>query len=146
MFQKPERKVGPFHRTGACQTCSVHCSGVPYVSARSCGPCAAEERSPIPVRTYRATKQKRGEASFLSLNQIQKDDLPIQARDTHTKNETFSHFSRHLYINTIIMPRQARDKHRESTQKRMAFSYRASLRIAGRRHCRPRNSRLVQLA
>ena len=52
----------------------------------------------------------------------------------------------HLDINCIILPRQARDKHRESTQKRMAFSSRASLRIAGRRHCRPRNSRLVQLA
>jgi|EP01046_Picozoa_sp_COSAG06_P004173 hypothetical protein len=27
------------------------------------------------------------------------------------------HFLRHLYIQTIILPRQARDKHRESTQK-----------------------------
>ena len=30
-------------------------------------------------------------------------------------------FSYHLYIKTIILPRQARDKHRESTQKKMAF-------------------------
>jgi hypothetical protein len=29
------------------------------------------------------------------------------------------HFLRHLYIKTIILPRQARDKHRESTQKRV---------------------------
>ena len=28
---------------------------------------------------------------------------------------------RHLYIKCIILPRQARDKHRESTQKRVAF-------------------------
>jgi hypothetical protein len=27
----------------------------------------------------------------------------------------------HLYIKCIILPRQARDKHRESTQKRVAF-------------------------
>jgi hypothetical protein len=32
------------------------------------------------------------------------------------------HFLRcHLYIKTIILPRQARDNHRESTQKRVAF-------------------------
>jgi serine/threonine protein phosphatase PrpC len=31
-------------------------------------------------------------------------------------------FLRHLYIKCIILPRQARDKHRESTQKRVAFS------------------------
>ena len=31
------------------------------------------------------------------------------------------HFLRHLYIKTNILPRQARDKHRESTQKRVAF-------------------------
>jgi hypothetical protein len=28
-----------------------------------------------------------------------------------------AHFLRHLYIKTIMLPRQARDKHRESTQK-----------------------------
>eukprot|EP01046_Picozoa_sp_COSAG06_P064104 COSAG06_NODE_15171_length_1092_cov_1.651561_1_plen_84_part_00 len=28
---------------------------------------------------------------------------------------------RHFYIKCIILPRQARDKHRESTQKRVAF-------------------------
>jgi microcystin degradation protein MlrC len=27
----------------------------------------------------------------------------------------------HLYIKTNILPRQARDKHKESTQKRVAF-------------------------
>jgi hypothetical protein len=32
------------------------------------------------------------------------------------------HFLRHLYIKCIILPRQARDKHRESTQKRDVFS------------------------
>ena len=31
-------------------------------------------------------------------------------------------FWSHLYIKTIILPRQARDKHRESTQKKMPFS------------------------
>jgi hypothetical protein len=31
-------------------------------------------------------------------------------------------FLRHLYIKVIILPRQARDKHRESTQKRDFFS------------------------
>jgi hypothetical protein len=31
------------------------------------------------------------------------------------------HFLRHLYIKCIILPRQARDKHRESTQKRDVF-------------------------
>jgi ABC-type transport system involved in Fe-S cluster assembly fused permease/ATPase subunit len=31
---------------------------------------------------------------------------------------------RHLYIKTIILPRQARDKHRESTQKRTFLSER----------------------
>jgi hypothetical protein len=30
-------------------------------------------------------------------------------------------FLRHVYIKTIILPRQARDKHRESTQKKEAF-------------------------
>jgi len=34
------------------------------------------------------------------------------------------HFLRHLYIKRIILPRQARDKHRVSTQKRVAFSLR----------------------
>jgi len=28
----------------------------------------------------------------------------------------------HLYINAVFLPRQARDKHRESTQKRLPFS------------------------
>ena len=32
-----------------------------------------------------------------------------------------SGFLRHLYIKCIILPRQARDKHRESTQKRERF-------------------------
>jgi hypothetical protein len=31
------------------------------------------------------------------------------------------HFFRHLYIQCIILPRQARDKHRESTQKGRRF-------------------------
>jgi hypothetical protein len=31
-------------------------------------------------------------------------------------------FFRHVYIKTIVLPRQARDKHRETTQKRMAMS------------------------
>ena len=31
------------------------------------------------------------------------------------------HFLSHLYIKCIILPRQARDKHRESTQKRAVF-------------------------
>ena len=31
------------------------------------------------------------------------------------------HFLRHLCIKCIILPRQARDKHRESAQKRVAF-------------------------
>jgi hypothetical protein len=30
-------------------------------------------------------------------------------------------FLSHLYITAIILPRQARDKHRESTQKKMPF-------------------------
>jgi hypothetical protein len=29
---------------------------------------------------------------------------------------------RHFYIKTIILPRQARDKHRQSTQKELHFS------------------------
>jgi hypothetical protein len=33
-----------------------------------------------------------------------------------------TYFLRHLYIKTIILPRQARDKHRETTQKRTFFS------------------------
>eukprot|EP01046_Picozoa_sp_COSAG06_P020681 COSAG06_NODE_1523_length_9173_cov_31.694682_3_plen_96_part_00 len=32
------------------------------------------------------------------------------------------HFLSHLYIKCIILPRQARDKHRESTQKSAVFS------------------------
>jgi hypothetical protein len=32
------------------------------------------------------------------------------------------HFLRHLYIKVIILPRQARDKHRESTQKKSGVS------------------------
>ena len=31
------------------------------------------------------------------------------------------HFLRRLYIKCIVLPRQARDKHREGTQKRVAF-------------------------
>jgi len=31
------------------------------------------------------------------------------------------HFSSHLYIKCIILPRQARDEHRESTQKKCRF-------------------------
>jgi hypothetical protein len=31
------------------------------------------------------------------------------------------HFLSHLYIKCIILPRQARDKHRESTQKKCRF-------------------------
>jgi hypothetical protein len=34
-----------------------------------------------------------------------------------------THLQRHLILKTIILPRQARDKHRESTQKRDAFLY-----------------------
>ena len=33
------------------------------------------------------------------------------------------HFLRHLYIKCIILPRQARDKHRESTQKKRATMF-----------------------
>jgi hypothetical protein len=32
------------------------------------------------------------------------------------------HFLRHLYIQCIILPRQARDRHRESTQKKSGVS------------------------
>jgi hypothetical protein len=31
------------------------------------------------------------------------------------------HFLRHLYVKAIFLPRRVRDKHRESTQKRVAF-------------------------
>jgi hypothetical protein len=34
-------------------------------------------------------------------------------------------FLSHLYIKTIILPRQARDKHRENTQKRCRFPHTA---------------------
>jgi hypothetical protein len=37
----------------------------------------------------------------------------------------------HLYINAIILPRQARDKHRENTQKRVAFSSSGAVVEAG---------------
>eukprot|EP01046_Picozoa_sp_COSAG06_P072067 COSAG06_NODE_20913_length_776_cov_2.901034_1_plen_115_part_00 len=37
-------------------------------------------------------------------------------------------FLRHLYLKTIILPRQARDKHRESTPKKMwLFSHRRAV-------------------
>ena len=36
-------------------------------------------------------------------------------------------FLRHLYINAMILPRQARDKHRESTQKETRFPTGVSL-------------------
>jgi hypothetical protein len=36
------------------------------------------------------------------------------------------HFLRHLYIKCIILPRQARDKYRESTQKSAVFSQASS--------------------
>ena len=40
-----------------------------------------------------------------------------------SSGENKRHFLSHLYINAIILPRQARDKHRKSTQKkRMRFS------------------------
>jgi hypothetical protein len=32
-------------------------------------------------------------------------------------------FLRHLYVKVILLPRQARDKHRESTQKRRARTH-----------------------
>ena len=44
------------------------------------------------------------------------------------------HFLRHLYIKTIILPRQARNKHRESTQKRVAFFAGRFLQGARRLH------------
>jgi hypothetical protein len=37
------------------------------------------------------------------------------------------HFLSHLYIKINILPRQARDKHRESTQKKVPFSLRLRL-------------------
>ena len=37
-----------------------------------------------------------------------------------------TYFWRHLYINTIFLPRQARDKHRE-TSKRVCFEYKFDL-------------------
>jgi hypothetical protein len=78
-------------------------------------------------------------------------DLPGQARDKHREraltNDAFEYlnwaehdrgqrpgkdektplFARHLYIKTIILPRQARDKHRESAAQNkrvMRFYYR----------------------
>ena len=66
------------------------------------------------------------------------NDVFLQARNAHTTTSeqpgparTTSMLStqavrnrvflRHLYIKMIILPRQARDKHRESTQKRTRF-------------------------
>ena len=40
--------------------------------------------------------------------------VPVSGKETRV-------LLRHLYIKVIILPRQARDKHRESTQKRMRF-------------------------
>eukprot|EP01046_Picozoa_sp_COSAG06_P017415 COSAG06_NODE_1183_length_10357_cov_17.781244_4_plen_558_part_00 len=40
-------------------------------------------------------------------------------------------FLSHLYIETIILPRQARDKHRESTQKQNVFPQGMGMSIAG---------------
>jgi hypothetical protein len=40
---------------------------------------------------------------------------------TFTRYRRKGHFLRHLCIKRIILPRQARDKHRESTQKKMAL-------------------------
>ena len=39
----------------------------------------------------------------------------------HAKNLRKTAFLSHLYLKTNILPRQARDKHRESTQKKMPF-------------------------
>ena len=55
------------------------------------------------------------------------------AKDLRTRGKVRKrHFLRHLYIKCIVLPRQARDKHRESTQKRMAFSYRRPARRRSR--------------
>ena len=54
--------------------------------------------------------------------------LPIEYFNAGEKR----HFLRcHLYIKCIILPRQARDKHRESTQKRVI---RVSHSVRGRNH------------
>ena len=39
---------------------------------------------------------------------------------------TNAHLLRHLILKMIILPREARDKHREKHSKRDAFSYRTS--------------------
>jgi hypothetical protein len=48
------------------------------------------------------------------------------------------HFLRHLYIKCIILPRQARDKHRESTQKKCRFPSGDPLLCVCRTEGRPR--------
>ena len=37
--------------------------------------------------------------------------------------KNYGSFESHLCINAIVLPRQARDKHREGTQKRLPFSH-----------------------
>jgi hypothetical protein len=61
------------------------------------------------------------------------DDMPGQKR----------HFLRcHLYIKMIILPRQARDKHSESAQKRVIVAFSGRLRLL---RCRDEPHALVQL-
>jgi hypothetical protein len=50
------------------------------------------------------------------------DAVAVQGRGAGEKTVLFSH----SYIKTMILPRQARDKHRESTQKKDPASCRAS--------------------
>ena len=49
------------------------------------------------------------------------EKMAVLASNGIAKRDAFSSFLRHLYIKTIILPRQARDKHREDSKK-MPFS------------------------
>jgi hypothetical protein len=56
-----------------------------------------------------------------------------------TKQVRKRHFCAILIVKCIILPRHARDKHRESTHKRMAFSYRkrqcTNVPVTSSQHC-----------
>ena len=67
------------------------------------------------------TREVWGERADL-MKELGWDHWEVLARQVRKR-----HFLRHLCIKCFILPRHAQDKHRESTQKRMAFSYRAWL-------------------
>ena len=107
---------GTLDHAAALKVGLLWCTGAE--AAAACAECNTRERR---KRGHRCEKRLHVKPFHFGLSDalvcLSRACLGNLSLKTKKGNVAFRHFSRHSFIRTIILPRQARDKHRENSKK-----------------------------